>query len=162
MQIHISGDTPPSTEALDSLEWLYRHAHQALGSTTALQITGHGDHSSTSCPGGPLGGWVDGRGQDLVREMSDELGDGGDPQPPPFPGAEAFVLGRSHPAVRVLDDGLIAQGWTAHHDGDGYQAGTTFSRYTRLNVQDFQQAQGWSGSDADGYPGPETWRRLVS
>ncbi|WP_455753306.1 recombinase family protein [Streptomyces bobili] len=29
-------------------------------------------------------------------------------------------------------------------------------------VADFQRAQGWTGSDADGYPGPETWRQLFS
>ncbi|WP_435201064.1 peptidoglycan-binding protein [Janibacter sp. GS2] len=162
VQIHIHGSTKPSSAALSSLEWLYRHSHQALDSTQALQITGHGDHKATACPGGPLGQWVDGRGQELHREMAEELGDGGGSQPPPFPGADAFRLGQSHPAVETLDQGLIAKGYTQHHDGDGYQAGTTFSTYTRRNVRDFQQAQGWSGADADGYPGPETWRRLVS
>ncbi|MET7480487.1 peptidoglycan-binding protein [Streptomyces sp. NPDC005648] len=32
----------------------------------------------------------------------------------------------------------------------------------RLNVVDFQHAQKWTGSDADGYPGPESWLRLFS
>ncbi|WP_419723986.1 peptidoglycan-binding protein [Streptomyces pratensis] len=26
----------------------------------------------------------------------------------------------------------------------------------------FQEAQGWTGSDADGLPGPGTWRLLVN
>lgn len=162
VQIHIHGDTRPSDAALASLEWLYRHSHQPLGSPAALKITGHGDHTSTSCPGGPLDQWVDGRGQELYREMADELGDGGGTQPPEYPGAGAFVVGQSHPAVKTLDEGLISKGYDKHHDGDGYQAGTTFSTYTRRNVEDFQKAQGWSGSDADGYPGPETWKRLVA
>lgn len=161
VQLHIHGDTRPSDKALASLEWLYRHSHGQLGSDTAMRITGHEDHTATSCPGGPLGRWVDGRGQQLHREMAEELGDGGGNQPPPYPGADAFRLGKSHPAVKTLDQGLIAKGYVKHHDGDGYQVGTTFSRFTRLNVQDFQEAQGWSGSDADGYPGKETWKRLL-
>lgn len=160
VQIHIHGSTAPSAQALASLEWLYRRSHRALGSARALRITGHGDHRATSCPGGPLGSWVDGPGQDLYREMAEELGGG--EEIPPFPGADAFRIGQSHPAVRTLDEGLIAKGYVEHHDGDGYQAGTTFSTYTRRNVRDFQEAQGWSGADADGYPGKETWHRLLS
>ncbi|WTW97691.1 peptidoglycan-binding protein [Streptomycetaceae bacterium NBC_01309] len=82
------------------------------------------------------------------------------PAPPPFPGAGAFRLNASHPAVVDLDRRLIAKGRARHHDGNGYQPGPVFTEYTRRNVRDFQLAQGWSGADADGYPGPETWRRL--
>lgn len=162
-QVHIHGDTKPTAAALEALRWLYRHSHTKLGSTKALRITGHSDHVATACPGGPLGTWIDGPGQTLYRAMQEEMGDGSsDPTPPPYPGADAFQLGKSHPAVKTLDEGLIRKGFDKHHDGDGYQAGTTFSRYTLLNVQDFQEAQGWTGSDADGYPGPETWKRLTS
>lgn len=162
VQIHIHGATTPSAAALTSLEWLYRHSHAAMDSTQALKITGHNDHKSTACPGGPLGTWVDGPGQKLYRKVAAEMGDDGGTATPPFPGAAAFTLGTSHPAVRTLDEGLIAKGYDKHHDGDGYQAGTTFSKYTLLNVQDFQKAQGWSGAGADGYPGVETWNRLLA
>lgn len=85
------------------------------------------------------------------------------PQPvtPPFPGAAAFKIGQAHDAVLTLDQALIRKGYTRHNDGNGYQAGRVFTEYTRLNVQDFQKAQGWSGADADGYPGPTTWERLM-
>lgn len=160
-QIHISGSTQPTSKALAALEWLYRHSHGAIGADAALKITGHEDHTSTSCPGGPLAAWIDGRGQELYQEMVEEVGGGG-AEPPAFPGADAFQIGKSHPAVKTLDEGLIAKGFDDHHDGDGYQAGTTFSKYTRLNVRDFQEAQGWSGADADGYPGKGTWKRLLA
>ncbi|YAL83395.1 peptidoglycan-binding protein [Dermacoccaceae bacterium W4C1] len=163
-QVHIHGSTAPSAAALDALEWLYRNSHEALGSTTALKITGHSDHVATTCPGGPLGEWIDGPGQDLYAEVAKELGDGGggdDGDDTTYPGADAFKLGQSHPAVKTLDDALIAKGYDKNHDGDGYQAGTTFTKYTLENVKDFQEAQGWSGGDADGYPGQETWKRLV-
>ncbi|MCF2530677.1 peptidoglycan-binding protein [Yinghuangia soli] len=82
------------------------------------------------------------------------------PGPPAFPGAAAFRLNASHPAVADLDRRLIAKGYTRHHDGNGYQAGPVFTIFTLRNVRDFQRAQGWYGTGADGYPGPETWRRL--
>ncbi|AKU14879.1 hypothetical protein VV02_01695 [Luteipulveratus mongoliensis] len=160
VQIHIHGATKPSAAALASLEWLYRNSHTALGKKKALKITGHEDHTSTDCPGGPLHSWVDHRGQDLYREVAAELGGGS--TIPAYPGAAAFKIGKKHAAVKTLDNGLIRKGYVKHHDGDGYQAGTLFTKYTRLNVQDFQKAQGWTGADADGYPGAETWKRLLS
>lgn len=165
VQIHISGSTKPSKEALAALEWLYRRSHKVLGKDldAALKITGHEDHTATSCPGGPLAAWVDGPGQKLYRDVAKDFGGGGgdDPQTPEFPGEDAFKIGKSHPAVKHLDEGLIKKGFDKHHDGDGYQAGTTFTKFTKQNVQDFQKAQGWTGAGADGYPGPETWKRLV-
>jgi hypothetical protein len=79
---------------------------------------------------------------------------------PTYPGAGAFVLGVSHPAVLTLDRALIRRGWTHHHDGDGYQAGTRFSEWTRRNVADFQRSRAELRGDPDGYPGPLTWRLL--
>ncbi|MBT2400648.1 peptidoglycan-binding protein [Streptomyces sp. ISL-100] len=84
------------------------------------------------------------------------------PAPPPFPGRAAFRIGRTHSAVTQLDRQLIRLGYTRKHDGDGYQAGPRFTKWTRENVKAFQTAQGWTGADADGYPGPETWRRLFT
>jgi hypothetical protein len=81
---------------------------------------------------------------------------------PPFPGRSAFVLGKSNPAVTVLDRGLIAKGYAKHHDGNGYQPGPRFTRYTLANVRDFQRATPALAGDADGYPGPLTWRLLLS
>lgn len=81
---------------------------------------------------------------------------------PPFPGRSAFVLGRSDPAVTVLDHGLVAKGYARHHDGNGYQPGPLFTEYTRQNVADFQRATPSLAGDPDGYPGPLTWRLLLS
>ncbi|MFD7121893.1 peptidoglycan-binding protein [Streptomyces sp. NPDC059922] len=40
--------------------------------------------------------------------------------------------------------------------------GPTWSDADRNATRAFQQAQGWTGSDADGYPGPQTWARLFA
>jgi hypothetical protein len=84
------------------------------------------------------------------------------PAAPPFPGRAAFKLGKSNPAVTMLDRQLVRLGYTKHNDGNGYQPGPQYTTYTRDNVRDFQHAQGWSGDDADGFPGPETWSRLFT
>ncbi|MGW4205019.1 peptidoglycan-binding protein [Streptomyces sp. NPDC004726] len=84
------------------------------------------------------------------------------PSAPPFPGEKAFRIGRAHAAVVQLDRQLIRLGYVRHHNGNGYQEGPRYTKWTRGNVQDFQRDQGWRGPDADGYPGPETWRRLFT
>ncbi|MFJ5291745.1 peptidoglycan-binding protein [Streptomyces sp. NPDC088348] len=78
---------------------------------------------------------------------------------PAYPGAAFFKPGRSGPHVEQLGKQLVKKGF-----GKYYTAGPG-SRWTeadRRNVQAFQRAQGWTGRAADGYPGPETWRRLFA
>ena len=76
-----------------------------------------------------------------------------------FPGRDAFKLGQRHAAVTTLGQRLVAHGF-----GKFYKVGPgpTFGEADKANVQAFQKAQGWSGSGADGYPGPETWKRLMA
>lgn len=77
----------------------------------------------------------------------------------PYPGRNAFKLGQTHSAVTLLGQRLVAHGY-----GSFYKVGPgpRFTEVDRKAVQAFQKAQGWSGSDADGYPGPETWARLMA
>jgi hypothetical protein len=83
-----------------------------------------------------------------------------DDGPPDFPGADTFRMFQGSDFVTQLDRRLIAHGSAEHFTGDAYQPGPVFTENTLLNVYDFQRAQGWTGTDADGYPGAETWRRL--
>lgn len=75
----------------------------------------------------------------------------------PWPGLGAFVIGHSNPAVTQLGTWLIAAGFNKHFASGHYTAGPLYSTYDRLNVIDFQKAQGW---DADGNVGPLTWSTL--
>lgn len=81
---------------------------------------------------------------------------------PPYPGRSSFILGRSNPAVTTLDGGLVRRGFTRHHAGAKYVPGPLFSENTRRNVADFQRSVPALAGDADGYPGPLTWRLLLS
>lgn len=81
---------------------------------------------------------------------------------PPFPGREYFKLGAYNHYVTEVDKNLIRLHFTKHNDGNGYQAGPHYTSYTRDNVKDFQHSRGWSGSNADGFVGPQTWHDLFA
>jgi hypothetical protein len=79
-----------------------------------------------------------------------------------FPGRDKFALGKENKHVTCLGKLLVIAGFDGH-----YKQGPspTFTEVDRLNTQNFQLAQGWTGTyyggDADGYPGPGTWKALV-
>ncbi|MBD0674156.1 peptidoglycan-binding protein [Streptomyces sp. CBMA156] len=104
---------------------------------------------------------VNGKGRNI-----DGGGGGGTPLPPPpvtgapaFPGTQYFGPGQNNDHVRQLGEQLVRKGF-----GGSYSVGpgARWTESDRRAVQAFQQAQGWRGGEADGYPGPDTWRRLFS
>ncbi|WP_406412047.1 peptidoglycan-binding protein [Streptomyces halstedii] len=78
---------------------------------------------------------------------------------PAFPGRDRFGPGKSNASVTQLGKQLVKRGYGAAYT---VGPGPKWSDADRRNVQAFQRAQGWTGADADGYPGPETWRRLFA
>ncbi|MFE6867478.1 peptidoglycan-binding protein [Kitasatospora sp. NPDC057692] len=108
----------------------------------------------------------------LVNGKGRDIG-GGTPQPPPpvtppvnpgtgvpaFPGADRFGPGAANDFVRQLGEQLVRKGYGRFYtEGPGPR----WTDADRRNVQAFQEAQGWRGAEADGYPGPDTWKRLFS
>lgn len=81
---------------------------------------------------------------------------------PKFPGTSYFKLNARNSYVTQIDKNLIRLKFTKHNDGNGYQAGPEYTTYTRDNVRDFQHSRGWTGSDADGFVGPQTWHDLFT
>ncbi|RDG37973.1 peptidoglycan-binding protein [Streptomyces corynorhini] len=79
--------------------------------------------------------------------------------PPAFPGRQYFKAGADNRFVTQLGQQLVKKGYGRYY---AQGPGPRWSENDRKNVASFQRAQGWSGGDADGYPGPETWRRLFS
>ncbi|MER7850006.1 peptidoglycan-binding protein [Kitasatospora sp. NPDC096077] len=91
-------------------------------------------------------------------------GGGGTPLPPPppttaFPGTQYFAPGQNNDYVRQLGEQLVRKGFGGSY---GVGPGPRWTESDRRAVQAFQLAQGWRGAEADGYPGPDTWRRLFS
>ncbi|MEW2547198.1 peptidoglycan-binding protein [Streptomyces sp. NPDC047002] len=81
------------------------------------------------------------------------------PEAPSFPGEGYFRPGQSNAYVEQLGRQLVKRGF-----GAAYTEGPsrTWGEADRRNTAAFQRALGWTGSAADGYPGPETWRRLFA
>ncbi|MFI2783059.1 peptidoglycan-binding protein [Streptomyces sp. ALB3] len=76
-----------------------------------------------------------------------------------YPGRGSFRPGQAGSHVERLGIQLVKKGYGAHYTSG---PGPRWTEADRRNVEAFQRAQGWSGSAADGYPGPETWRRLFA
>ncbi|MFF2097819.1 peptidoglycan-binding protein [Streptomyces sp. NPDC058202] len=78
---------------------------------------------------------------------------------PAYPGRAMFRPGANNAYVTQLGKQLVKKGFGTHYTTG---PGSRWGEADRRNVEAFQRAQGWRGGAADGYPGPETWRRLFS
>ncbi|MEU9043220.1 MULTISPECIES: peptidoglycan-binding protein [unclassified Kitasatospora] len=95
---------------------------------------------------GPSGGSTDGGSNDGTSATA-------------FPGADKFGPGADNAYVTELGRLLVQRGGARFYtEGPGPRWGEA----DRKATQAFQLAQGWRGAEADGYPGPDTWRRLFS
>lgn len=98
--------------------------------------------------------------QYLVTGAGKDIPGGGAAESVPrYPGAGAFRPGQSNASVTRLGEQLVKKGYGRFYSQG---PGPRWSESDRRATEAFQRAQGWSGKDADGYPGPETWRRLFS
>ncbi|MHC3819326.1 peptidoglycan-binding protein [Streptomyces sp. DT9] len=86
-------------------------------------------------------------------------GQGGSTAVPAFPGRGYFRTGQSNSHVDRLGKQLVKKGYGKYYLSG---PGPRWTEADRRNVEAFQKAQGWRGAEADGYPGPETWRRLFA
>ncbi|MGW8062818.1 peptidoglycan-binding protein [Streptomyces ziwulingensis] len=76
-----------------------------------------------------------------------------------YPGRAMFRPGADNAYVTRLGRQLVRKGFGTHYTTG---PGPRWGEADRRGVEAFQRAQGWRGGAADGYPGPETWRRLFS
>ncbi|GAA2825472.1 peptidoglycan-binding protein [Kitasatospora sp. CM 4170] len=78
---------------------------------------------------------------------------------PAFPGREYFRPGAVNDYVERLGEQLVRRGFGGH-----YRVGPSrdWGEADRLNVAAFQRSRAELAGDADGYPGPLTWRLLFS
>ncbi|MFD0384702.1 peptidoglycan-binding protein [Streptomyces stramineus] len=126
----------------DGIELLRQHG-------AGSEIKGHRDGYATSCPGGPLYAWVQ---EGAPRP-------GGGTLPPgyePFPGAGFFRTGRTSPIITAMGQRLVAEGCSHYSVGPG----PSWTEADRLSYAAWQRKLGYTGADADGYPGPTSWAKL--
>ena len=79
--------------------------------------------------------------------------------PDAFPGTWAFGPNANNAHVTRLGQMLVARGGRRYY-AEG--PGPRWSEADKNATAAFQRAQGWGGDNADGLPGPETWRLLVT
>lgn len=77
-----------------------------------------------------------------------------------FPGAQYFGPGKSNGYILMLDKALIAHGYSRYYLLGRFGASRSWGNGTFKACRAFQEAQGWSGSGANGIPGTLTWSRL--
>ncbi len=75
-----------------------------------------------------------------------------------YPGRDKVRYGASGSQVLAVDKSLIRKGYGRYLSSG---PSSYYGKTTRAGVKAFQKNQGWTGTDADGNAGPETWRRLT-
>ncbi|MBB5924732.1 peptidoglycan-binding protein [Streptomyces echinatus] len=78
---------------------------------------------------------------------------------PGYPGRQYFRPGAKNDHVTRLGAQLVKKGFGRFYT---LGPGPHWGEADRRAVEAFQRTQGWRGGAADGYPGPETWRRLFA
>ena len=143
-------DKSVSDEVVAGVQWVIRYLREH---STGTEIKGHRDGYATACPGEPL--------YALVQSGGFEPGKAAEPTKPvvkyeSYPGLAFFKIGRTSSKITALGKALVKAGYKGYRFGPG----PTFTSADKRAVTWFQKKQGWSGADADGYPGSETWKRL--
>lgn len=85
------------------------------------------------------------------------------PKPPttpsnfePFPGTGFFHGGRHSSIITAMGRRLVAEGCGAYRSGPG----PNWTNADRESYRRWQKKLGYTGADADGYPGPTSWAKL--
>ncbi|MEV5677450.1 peptidoglycan-binding protein [Streptomyces sp. NPDC052179] len=132
---------------------------------SANSVIGHKEGTTRKIdPKGPIGSakgemWnMDDFRKDVAAQLKEKPAPS-KPGIPAFPGAKYFKAGANNSHVTQLGKQLVKRGYGRFYS---VGPGPKWSDSDRRAVQAFQKALKWTGSDADGYPGPITWQRLFS
>ena len=105
----------------------------------------------TSCPGSAVRAQL----SEIVRRAQVIVG-GASGTLEPFPGAQWFKNNPVSPIVTAMGKRLVAEGCSAYASGPGPR----WTEADRLSYAQWQRKRGFSGTDADGWPGKTTWDAL--
>ncbi|CAL9424429.1 peptidoglycan-binding protein [Streptomyces sp. enrichment culture] len=110
----------------------------------------------------PLAYWTDSDryvGYRYLGVVADGTATGGAPSSTAFPGARHFGPGAANAHVTRLGRMLVQRGGARFY---ATGPGPEWTAADRAATAAFQRAQGWRGAEADGLPGPHTWRLLTT
>ncbi|MCX5153707.1 peptidoglycan-binding protein [Streptomyces sp. NBC_00291] len=144
-----SGSTAPTGAQVQGLKEVIAYL-RANGA--GQEIRGHKDGYATDCPGPALYALV----------QSGALEPGGskpDPEPQglaPFPGAAYFKGNPNSPLITAMGRRLVAEGCSAYAEGPGPR----WTDADRRSYAKWQRKLGFTGTDADGWPGASSWAKL--
>ncbi|MEU2182351.1 peptidoglycan-binding protein [Streptomyces thermolilacinus] len=110
----------------------------------------------------PLAYWTDSDqyvGYRYLGVVADGTSTGGAPSSTAFPGTRHFGPGAVNAHVTRLGRMLVQRGGARFYETG---PGSEWTAADRRATAAFQRAQGWRGAEADGVPGPHTWRLLTT
>ncbi|WP_432006295.1 peptidoglycan-binding protein [Streptomyces parvus] len=148
------GGAKASAKALSAARGLYDEACRKTGRTLAKR--GHRDGIATECPGPDLYAWVK---NGMPAEKPATPKPAPKPKPKkyePFPGAAFFKRAPRSAIVTAMGKRLVAEGCSAYVSGPGPQ----WTEADRKSYAKWQRKLGFTGADADGYPGKTSWDKL--
>ncbi|WP_328969257.1 peptidoglycan-binding protein [Streptomyces sp. NBC_00239] len=153
-----NGRDPWPAEQLDAIERASAAICRAYGWSSA-SVIGHKEWTSQKVD--PVGFSM----ADMRARIERRLG--GKPEQPkptpppaarfePFPGVGWFKANPRSPIVTAMGRRLVAVGCSAYRQGPGPQ----WTESDRQSYARWQRQLGYSGDDADGWPGPTSWAAL--
>ncbi|KAK2731961.1 hypothetical protein FQN57_003067 [Myotisia sp. PD_48] len=122
------------------------HLPASLGSTSN-DIYGRKDHPSNR-PGGTV--------QSISKAMLNARQDSDSKGMVPFPGVEFFQSAPNDIIIEQMGRRLVEEGCSAYKSGPSKQ----WTEADRSSYQLWQEKLGYTGTDADGWPGKKSWDAL--
>ncbi|MFE2327536.1 peptidoglycan-binding protein [Streptomyces sp. NPDC059385] len=154
------GNDPWPDAQLDAIERASAALCRAHG-WQAASVIGHKEWTNTKTD--PRGFTMDAMRDRIAARLSGRPSGAGNPAPAPstpryqpFPGAGFFTAGPNSPIVTAMGRRLVAEGCSAYSVGPGPR----WSEADRRSYARWQQKLGYTGSDADGWPGRTSWDAL--
>ncbi|KAL4993815.1 hypothetical protein BDV10DRAFT_178171 [Aspergillus recurvatus] len=128
----------------DSLVRIYLYA----SSNCSNKAEENSDHELAQISTGPIRGFA------IIDLSGANTSTGGELTP--FPGTDWFKSSPNSPIVTAMGERLVAEGCGKYEQGPGPQ----WSDVDRQSYQCWQEKLGYSGADADGWPGKASWDQL--
>ncbi|MEV0281394.1 peptidoglycan-binding protein [Streptomyces sp. NPDC050610] len=147
------GDDPWPAAQLEAIERVSAAICRAHGWGSG-SVIGHKEWTNTKID--PVGFSMDGMRGKIAGRLGSAPAKPPKPSYEPFPGAGFFKDGPNSPVVTAMGRRLVAEGCSAYAEGPG----SRWSDADRNSYAKWQRKLGFSGSDADGWPGRSSWDAL--